>query len=229
MHHRLVGLAALVLAAAMWISGISSVAAQPSFDCRTSREPVEQAICTSKPLSKLDRDIALAYKSAMARLDPQARQILREHQRRFLAARDGAFGLEYFDLPEYLAQRVKELDAIEGTNRVGYLGRWVVPSGGVSISTDTGEGGLKIAVNVADGTLGRWVCDFAGTAAPDGDALLVTAPPDAYEGWSLRLERTGAALKVTSQPPPGQTSADPPFCGKRGSLDMVYLPATKWP
>ncbi|MEJ1161038.1 lysozyme inhibitor LprI family protein [Prosthecomicrobium sp. N25] len=228
MMYRLPALLAVSALALLALLAIGSTArAQPSFDCRTAELAVEQAICRSKPLAKRDRDIALAYKAAVTRLDPDARTVLRDHQRRFLALRDEAYGADGFDLAAYLAGRVKELEAIEAGTRTGFEGLWIVPAGGLEVRAN-GGGTFEIALATQDGALGRWVCDFQGLARADGAALVAPARPDEeMSGWRLRLERSGAALKVSAEPPPGEAGPEPPFCGRNGTVDLLYLPARR--
>jgi uncharacterized protein YecT (DUF1311 family) len=60
----------------------------PSFDCKRARVPAEHMICASRPLSKLDRDMASLYYDQMARSDERRRQLLRRTRDAFLERRD---------------------------------------------------------------------------------------------------------------------------------------------
>lgn len=60
----------------------------PSFDCSRTRYPSEAMICSSRPLSALDRQMASLYYDQMARADERRRQLLRRTRDTFLSRRD---------------------------------------------------------------------------------------------------------------------------------------------
>ena len=60
----------------------------PSFDCGRSRFPSETMICSSRPLSSLDREMASLYYDRMARSGERTRQLLRRTRDAFLVRRD---------------------------------------------------------------------------------------------------------------------------------------------
>jgi uncharacterized protein YecT (DUF1311 family) len=60
----------------------------PSFDCTRTRYASEAMICSSRPLSALDREMASLYYDRMARADERTRQLLRRSRDGFLARRD---------------------------------------------------------------------------------------------------------------------------------------------
>jgi len=60
----------------------------PSFNCHHARLPSERMICSSRPLSQLDREMAAAYYDEMARADERRRQLLRRTRDGFLVRRD---------------------------------------------------------------------------------------------------------------------------------------------
>ena len=60
----------------------------PSFDCNHARVPSERMICSSKPLSQMDREMAALYYDQMARADERRRQLLRRTRDAFLIRRD---------------------------------------------------------------------------------------------------------------------------------------------
>jgi uncharacterized protein YecT (DUF1311 family) len=63
-------------------------ASGPSFDCTQARLPSEQMICSSRPLSRLDREMAALYYDQMAQADERRRDLLRRTRDTFLARRD---------------------------------------------------------------------------------------------------------------------------------------------
>jgi hypothetical protein len=60
----------------------------PSFDCTQARLPSERLICSNRPLSQLDREMASLYYDQMARSDERRRDLLRRTRDGFLARRD---------------------------------------------------------------------------------------------------------------------------------------------
>ena len=62
--------------------------AQPSFDCSKARSQVEQHICDTPALARLDRKVNAAYRRAMAAANPDQAARLRELGREYLADRD---------------------------------------------------------------------------------------------------------------------------------------------
>ncbi|NVO15926.1 MAG: caspase family protein [Rhodoplanes sp.] len=59
----------------------------PSFDCATDRGIVEQAICRSDRLSRLDRNLDALYTVVRGRLRPDQQIVLRDEQRAWLKQR----------------------------------------------------------------------------------------------------------------------------------------------
>lgn len=68
-----------------------AAAAEPSFDCRTAKTARELATCNDAKLAAADRELAAAWREAIARLDPATAKALREDQRKFLSDIDGGF------------------------------------------------------------------------------------------------------------------------------------------
>jgi uncharacterized protein YecT (DUF1311 family) len=62
--------------------------AGPSFDCSQARPGAEAMICSSQPLSALDRQMASLYYDGTARSGDRKRQLLRRTRDAFLARRD---------------------------------------------------------------------------------------------------------------------------------------------
>ncbi len=63
------------------------VSTGPSFDCGRASTPTEQAICADARLSRLDRDVAQAYMSALGRSGQN--ESVRASQRRWIGLRNG--------------------------------------------------------------------------------------------------------------------------------------------
>ena len=91
---------ALLLAPAFFAP---AAAADPSFDCRTAKTARELATCGDAKLAAADRELAAAWRDAIARLDPVTAKVLREDQRKFLSDIDDGFDAELWgkqDRPE---------------------------------------------------------------------------------------------------------------------------------
>jgi uncharacterized protein YecT (DUF1311 family) len=77
-----------------------SAAAEPSFDCRTARTARELATCGDVKLAAADRELAAAWREAIAGLDPVTAKALREDQRKFLSDIDDGFDAELWGKQE---------------------------------------------------------------------------------------------------------------------------------
>jgi uncharacterized protein YecT (DUF1311 family) len=77
--------------------------AEPSFECRTAKTARELATCNDAKLAATDRELAAAWRKAIARLDPATAKALQEDQRKFLSDIDDGFDAELWgkqDRPE---------------------------------------------------------------------------------------------------------------------------------
>lgn len=86
-----------------------------SFECRNARSDVEQAICSSRDLARLDRQLGEAYQNKLTwAADAREAQRLREQQRAWLRVRDGACLTRSMAMVACLApiyqKRIKELE-----------------------------------------------------------------------------------------------------------------------
>ncbi|MBI4367700.1 MAG: tetratricopeptide repeat protein, partial [Deltaproteobacteria bacterium] len=88
----------------------------PTFDCATARRAVEKAICSDPDLSRLDRQIDDAYKSALAKLDRKGVARLREDQRDFNIKRNKFFGRPDYQLKRELEARLLALRGMAARN-----------------------------------------------------------------------------------------------------------------
>src|SRR5262249_25285368 len=82
---------AAALATGLLTSTTGMAHAQPSFDCTTAKTFREKAVCRARRLAGLDRDIARAFASALARLDLAGAAALRKDQQTFLIGIDEGF------------------------------------------------------------------------------------------------------------------------------------------
>jgi tetratricopeptide (TPR) repeat protein len=93
---------------------LMSVAATPSFDCATAKRAVEKAICADPELSRLDRDIDVAYTRvfALAKKDSaKTAETLRQDQRNFIADRNASFGRSDYVIHDAMQKRLQVLQA----------------------------------------------------------------------------------------------------------------------
>lgn len=213
----------LLLALALLPVPLPARAAPPSFDCKAARLPVEKAICRSAGLSALDVEIAEAYGRAMRALPGPMRDVLKQAQRIFVAARDDAFGLPDEDTEARLADQVAFLKGIEGHGRSEIGGSWRNALGTIEVSTRP-DGDADVLIGTVDPTRARWLCDVDGVARRQRDAWVIAPAADDPEGWTVTLTPRDGLLTVASTPPGGGEGSPPPFCGHNGTIDGAYLP-----
>jgi tetratricopeptide (TPR) repeat protein len=92
-----------------------ALAGKPSFNCATTRRPVERAICANAELADLDREIYAANMRAVREAKgPRGAQALQREQDEFIAARNAAFGRAGYDLKKAMQDRLKRLNGIDG-------------------------------------------------------------------------------------------------------------------
>ena len=204
-----------------------AVAAGPSFDCASAKQPVEKAICADPTLAAADVALGQAYRQALQRLagDPAATEALKASQRRFVATRDVAFGDPNYALADHLARQTALLTNINIAERKTLLADWASSDGTVSINTATG-GRLRVFASASDHERGAWTCEFTGIGKPKGDTVVAAeeAGHTDYDGWTITVRRIGRMIEVTeNRPSPDPTNGARPFCGMRGSLAGRYF------
>ncbi len=204
-----------------------AVAAGPSFDCASAKQPVEKAICADPALAEADLALSRAYRQALQRLaaDPAAVETLKKSQRTFVATRDVAFGDPNYALADHLARQTALLTNINIAERKSLLNDWASSDGTVSINKSTG-GRLRVFASVSDHERGSWTCEFTGFGKPKGDTVVAAeeAGQNEYDGWTITVRRIGRMIEVSeSRPSPDPTNGMKPFCGMRGSLAGRYF------
>ncbi|WP_441233550.1 tetratricopeptide repeat protein [Bradyrhizobium sp. 930_D9_N1_4] len=92
-----------------------AVAGKPSFNCRSAARAVEKAICGSRELADLDRDIFGSNARAVreARNPAEARALQRE-QDEFIARRNAGFGRPGYDLKKAMQERLRRINGVDG-------------------------------------------------------------------------------------------------------------------
>ncbi len=213
----------LLLALSLLLPPLPARAAPPSFDCKAARLAVEKAICRSAGLSALDVEIAAAYGRAMQALSGPMREVLKQAQRGFIAARDDAFGLPDEDVEARLGDQVAFLKAIEVDGRREIAGSWRNAHGSIEV-TARPNGDADVLIGTAEPTRARWLCDVEGVARRDGDAWVIAPAADDPEEWSVTLTPRDGLLWLAAKPAAGDEDSPPPFCGHNGTIDGAYLP-----
>jgi uncharacterized protein YecT (DUF1311 family) len=203
-------------------------------DCAKAQTPVETAICADPERVKLDGEIGAAYSAALARYAnaADADAALRAMQGDFNALREAALDPQsVVTLDERMDAQRLWLGALQPP-REGFLGDWGSLTGEVTI-TENPDKTLSLRANAAEPLRGAWVCDLQGTLAKDGDGLKlmsVAAGGSELDGWSVRIVRDGALLKIVETPPAAKPGADPvvrPYCGMNGDFGGAFLPTDK--
>ena len=215
------------LAAALLFAATPAVAAGPSFDCKTAKQPVERAICADATLAELDLSMAQAYRQAVQRVsgDAAALDELKKSQRTFVASRNAAFERPDYRLADHMTRRIALLGNINIDERKTLLNDWASDDGTVSIN-GAADGRLRVFVSLEEGTRGLYACRFEGYGKAKGDTLTAAEATGGndYDGWSVTVTRKGRLIVVTENPPTGRATVGPnPFCGARGSLAGIYF------
>lgn len=95
-----------------------AVAGKPSFNCSTVRRQVEKAICASRELADLDRNIASANDLVIREArSPREARALRHEQDEFIAQRHANFGKPGYDLRKAMQDRLQRLVGADGYER----------------------------------------------------------------------------------------------------------------
>jgi len=166
LHAAAAGLVAVAMLAQL---AADDALAAPSFDCKAANE-TEKVICRSDKLSRLDQEIADAYKAALGRLaaDAAAVAALRESQHHFIALR-----------------------AIAPRARAEFLGIWETVGGVVIIKRGKGGSFDVDAETFGDPLWGNRYCAGGGDFTMQGAALLSANGP---REWNQKLTRRGHLL-----------------------------------
>jgi hypothetical protein len=152
---------------------------------------------------------------------------LRREHAAFLASREYALNARGADLARYMSSWRDWLDALTGPTS-GWHGAWVTGSGEISITPRTG-GRYTVLARADDPIAGSYTCEFTGVGRVRGAGLQVKwdtkhGEEDGAERWTLVLQRRGSVLELEQRRNDSE-AATAPFCGARGSLEGIYLPA----
>jgi tetratricopeptide (TPR) repeat protein len=92
-----------------------AVAGKPSFNCATTRHPVEKAICANPELANLDREIyATNARVIREAKNPTEARALQRAQDEFVARRNAQFGHAGYDLRKEMKDRLQALTGVDG-------------------------------------------------------------------------------------------------------------------
>jgi uncharacterized protein YecT (DUF1311 family) len=200
--------------------------AAPSFNCKAANE-TEKVICGSGKLSRLDREIADAYKAALGRLaaDAAAVEELRESQRHFINLRDKGLGMTPDAVDEFMQTHRNFLRSIAPRGRTEFLGVWETVGGVVIVKKGKGGTFDVAAETFGDPLWGNRYCAGGGDFTMRGAALLSA---NGQHEWNLRLTRRGHLLVMEEIEPaarkPGEERRRPDTCGHNGSLNYTFFP-----
>ena len=94
-----------------------AVAGRPSFNCATSKLPVEKAICANPELADLDREIndmhIIVVREAVG-VHAHIKRALQRDQEVFLARRNAEFGRPGYDLRKAMKARLRQIVGADG-------------------------------------------------------------------------------------------------------------------
>ncbi|HYC97943.1 hypothetical protein [Brevundimonas sp.] len=213
----LTGLFALALASPQIVEG-------PSFDCTAALEPVEDAICSSLELARLDMRMDRRYVAVRRALSPEARRALGEDQRWFLGARNEWFEYreqwsDFPNLADRMSDRIAFLDGIDTRRGAGLTGRWRNAAGVAEIEA-LADGRLKLTISTASPVNARWTCEVSGTGQVSNRVLTVEV--DGEPGWRILATVTGGMLRIEERDPDGG-QGQRPYCGHNGHLGSGWF------
>jgi len=185
-------------------------------------------VCGSEKLSELDKQIAEAYKVALARLtsDPAAVAALRDGQRAFLALRDKGLNTRPDDVAEFMQTHRNFLRSIMPRARAGFLGIWETVGGAVIIRKGK-QGKFDVdAETFGDPLWGTRYCRGGGTNFSIKGLKLASS--NGPGNWNQTLSRSGHLLVLQEIAPKarkgGEETREPDYCGANGSLEGTFFP-----
>jgi uncharacterized protein len=201
---------ALLLVATVGLPGGSAHAA--SFPCAKAATPTEQAICADAQLSRLDEQLAEAYRAAAAVLgatlecqpgkpSETAVQPLRASQRAWIAERDRC-GRDRACLRRHYERRLAVLtfqpdpEAPEPVDR--FVGRFTDGRQATAAILRLAPDRALILMSDIETSTARWICEFQGLGQIGADGrTLVASTPD-LPGYELRMTARGLELEDLS-------------------------------
>ena len=145
-----------------------------SFNCKKAGTFIEHTICNDDKLSKLDEDLAKAYKSAKKKTDKNA---LKKEQRKWLKTKRKSCQ-DVKCLRRVYAERVDELNAYGNSNTPTWAGNYYKGDASISIKKD-----LSFMYIVMNPVKGLNMCDIEGKFSQQRDTLSFSE-----EGCSVKIK-----------------------------------------
>lgn len=133
-----------------------------SFNCKKAGTFIEHTICNDDKLSKLDEDLAKAYKSAKKKTDKNA---LKKEQRKWLKTKRKSCQ-DVKCLRRVYTERVDELNAYGNSSTPTWAGRY--HKGDADISIENNLSFMYVAMNPAKGFN---MCNIEGKFSQQRDTL----------------------------------------------------------
>ena len=218
---------AALAGALLAIAGYAPVSAQ-SFDCAKPGSPTEKVICSSKPLSAKDKELAAVYARAAAEAKgraPEEAARLRDSQRKWIAARDRDCVDAGKDQAFAVTCLTKAYDARMAALRKPSSASPAAAPGEKADKPPRKEAAKEAVQPAAEPALqvtraaaaAKLQADEVPTAGK-GQALLTVEAPGRF---SIRAQsKTGVALQLVDMlSGPGEKAGDP--ATRDGRLDML--------
>jgi uncharacterized protein YecT (DUF1311 family) len=200
----LVRFGCLVLCLALASAGL---AASPSFDCKTAKTARELATCNDAKLAAADRELAAAWQSVGARLDPATLTAMRKDQQKFLSDLNTGFDSSVWGKagpPAAAAMRAQvarlkrdandaDDDPLTGLDtalreRIAFL-RALTPASSVAglwknadaelLIVPAQNGAYQVTFGMTSYGFEKYSCHFSGTFTGNGDTLVAAAVQNA--------------------------------------------------
>jgi uncharacterized protein len=204
----------------LWICVLIPLAAHaqddkgPSFRCRGAAIEAEQAICSDRQLSRLDRRVAKAWNSYLDNFDDlRILAAIRADLAGWLAQRDacksdgGCIGNAYAARYELLMGKQP---------RRQFAGVYESAVGRMAVYPAS-DGTYLVGIMTSDAVRGAWVCVVAGPGSISANLLTVKIGVD-----SLVVSREGGAMRIESNP--STAAVEQKYCGIHGTIASTYRP-----
>ena len=92
-----------------------AVAGKPSFNCARASRAVEKAICASRELADLDREMFASNARAIREArNPAEVKALQREQDEFIARRNTGYGRPGYDLKKAMQERLQRINGVDG-------------------------------------------------------------------------------------------------------------------
>lgn len=213
--------AALKIVAGGAEAGAAGLAEKP---CE-SASGVLETICASPKLSALKDDMARAAARAgdTYRFSLDARRELERLTPQLIGMRAAAAGSDGVGLENLMIRQRTFLSAL-AKPRGDETGRWLNAFGELQI-TETPDG-FVVAMDASEPARNDWRCELKipSSRVMFGLRSHEDGPKSPLQGWTVRLHRDGAMLRVEEIAPDG-AAGERPYCRGGGGFEGLYFPA----